>query len=95
MAVENADLVETSFLLDYLNAIKVEKRWRLASGKTDSFVDMFRAKCKDESVGEYVCDHMVMSQSAINVSNAYAVPELDALLLRKWTDGDSCVTAHL
>jgi len=46
MAVENADLVEASFILDYLNAIKVERR-RLDADKTEAFVDMFRAKCQE------------------------------------------------
>ena len=94
MAVENADLVETTFIIDYLNAIKHEGR-RLDKDKTESFVDMFRTKCQEEQVEKYVCDHMVQALPALEVAKAYAVPELDVLLMRKWADGDRCVTALL
>lgn len=46
MAVENADLVDTNFIMDYLNSIStIQKRRRLDQEKTDSFLDMFRKKC--------------------------------------------------
>jgi len=38
---------------------------------------------------------MVQSASAVGVAQGYPVPELDALLMRKWTDGGKCATAHL
>lgn len=44
MAIENSDLVETTFMIDYLDAISPVKD-RLNQDKTQAFVDMFRAKC--------------------------------------------------
>jgi len=46
MAVENAGLVDTNFIMDYLNSIStIQKRRRLDQDKTDAFLDMFRRKC--------------------------------------------------
>ena len=47
MAVENSDLVETEFVINYMNSISSIKR-RLNKDKTESFIDMFRGKCQDE-----------------------------------------------
>ena len=47
MAVENSDLVETEFVINYMNSIASIRR-RLNKDKTESFIDMFRGKCQDE-----------------------------------------------
>ena len=55
MAVENSDLVETEFVINYMNSIASIRR-RLNKDKTESFIDMFRGKCQDEQVEQYVID---------------------------------------
>ena len=41
MAVENADLVDSQFVVDYLNSIR-HRRYILSRDKTDAFVDLMR-----------------------------------------------------
>jgi hypothetical protein len=52
MAIENSDLVEVSFMIDYLDAIAQIKN-RLDKDKTEAFVDMFRAKCINKDYEDY------------------------------------------
>jgi hypothetical protein len=58
MAVENADLVDITFILEYLSAIRnMQKKldWR----KTEAFVDLARNKFQDESTKKYILDVLV------------------------------------
>ena len=55
MAVENSDLVETEFVINYMNSIASIRR-RLNKDKTESFIDMFRGKCQDEQVEQHMID---------------------------------------
>ena len=88
MAVENADLVDTSFIMDYLNSINpLHKRRGLDREKTEAFLAMFRAKCQEEGTQEFVRDYLANTQLAIQATRSYGLPELEDLLVGKWTDG--------
>ncbi len=49
MAVENADLVDTTFIMDYLVSIRHLSKKRLPRDKTEAFVEMSRSKFQEES----------------------------------------------
>ncbi len=49
MAVENADLVDTTFIMDYLVSIRFLSKKRLPRDKTEAFVEMSRSKFQEES----------------------------------------------
>jgi len=87
MAVENADLVDLNFIMDYLNSINVMQR-RLDKDKTEAFVDMFRNKCKDESTVRYISDYMMNTKMLLDVHENFQITELDDICLKKWTDGE-------
>ena len=87
MAVENSDLVETEFVINYMNSISSIRR-RLDKDKTEAFIDMFRGKCQDEQVEQFVIDNLINVRLGIDVATSYDIKELESLLLRKWTDGD-------
>ena len=57
MAIENQDLVDTNFIIDYLNSINTHKRM-LENEKTESFLGMFRAKCQEEETEQYIVEYL-------------------------------------
>lgn len=63
---------------------------KLNTDKTETLIDMFRGKCQDENVSEYVVEKLVNTRNYIEVANKFSIKELDDLLLRKWMDGEVC-----
>lgn len=87
MAVENADLVDLNFIMDYLNSINVMQR-RLDKDKTEAFVEMFRNKCQDESTVRFISDYMGNTKMLLDVQKNFQITELDDICLQKWTVGE-------
>jgi len=87
MAVENADLVDLNFIMDYLNSIHVMQR-RLDKDKTEAFVEMFRNKCQDESTVNFITNYMGNTKMFLDVHKNFLVSELDDICLAKWTVGE-------
>ena len=88
MAVDNADLVDINFTIDYLKAISpYQMQKRIDSDKTNALVKMFREKCGEASTISYINDFMNKTENAIVVASRFEVPELDEALISKWTQG--------
>ena len=89
MAIENQDLVDTNFIIDYLNSINTHKRM-LENEKTESFLNMFRAKCQEEETEQYIVEYLNNIGASLDLCLKYDAPELEKLLFKKWTDGKRC-----
>ena len=87
MAVDNADLVDINFTMDYLKAVSCPNLKRhLDKHKTENFVEMFRGKCREESTIEWIVKYLANTEVANEVAKRYNVPELKDALVRKWTE---------
>ena len=47
MAVNNTDLVDSNFIMDYLNSVSSLQFTKLDSDKTQAFIQMFNEKCQE------------------------------------------------
>ena len=51
---------------------------------------MFREKCQDENTEQYIVEYLVNIASSLDLVYKYDTPELEKMLLKKWTDGKRC-----
>ena len=83
MAVENDDLVDSTFIIDYLSSIQTKVQV-LDKSKTDAFAGLLRAKFEDESVRDYIIERYNSTEKLLAIMDRYDIKELEELLLEKW-----------
>ena len=54
---------------------------------------MFREKCQDEQTEQYIVEYLNNIGSSLDLCLKYDTPELEKMLLKKWTDGKRCQNA--
>ena len=86
MATDNSELVDTQFLMDYLNSTRFARK-RLDQESLEALLNILSTKCEEESTMEFIIDQQHDSKIALNIVEHYDVPVLESLLVRKWTDG--------